>query len=86
MLCDSGASDKLEHDCPHSRINLKENEHHLHHHKRLVKRMWNFEGGFKHNIQQAEEDHIFKKNCSGNFRYHLLFTLKEIIENTDPVK
>ena len=48
--------------------------------------MWNFEGGFKHNIQQAEEDHIFKKNCLGNFRYHLLFALKEITENTDLVK
>ena len=59
MLWNFGANNKLEHDCPHSRTNLKENEYHLHHHKKLMKRTWNFEGGFKHNIQQAEEDHIF---------------------------
>jgi hypothetical protein len=50
-----------------------------------MKKTRNFEKGFKQHIQ-AEEDHIFKEICSGNFRHHLLFTLKEIIENTDSVK
>lgn len=64
----------------------KKKERHLHGHKRLGNRTRNFEGGFKHNIQRAEEARIFKKNCWGNFRYHLLCALQEIRENTDPVK
>lgn len=29
MLCNPGAATKLEHGCPHLRINLKENKYHL---------------------------------------------------------